>query len=235
MKDLLVHHSQRQPQAGQTLVETLVASLVLSIGIGAAISLAVYGLSATSGVSKQIIAVGLAREGLEAVRNMRDTNWLRGTLVDTCYNHYTGGSDAFCYSDWLSGGTYNLYPPLGNATYFLSFDASDPDEYEYWRLVPTSSLYGLNYTPGNIAGGLYSTDGLAGVPVSTATSGFARRVSLSLEDSTPPFDQSTGPRLKVSVDVWWNDRRCPAMTTDPADSGSCRLTLETYLTNWKDY
>ncbi len=230
-----LEQTQNHKQAGQTLVETMVAALVLSLGIGAAVSLAVYGLSATTGVSKQIIAVGLAREGLEAVRNMRDTNWLRGNLSANCYNHLTGNSDAYCYTNWLSGGTYNLYPTLGEATYFLGFDSSDPDEHEYWRLIPTSSLYGLNYTPSSLSGGIYSTNGVSGVPVTTATAGFSRRVTLALDDTIPPFNQDTGPRLRVTVDVWWNDRRCPAMTVNPDDSGSCRITLETYLTNWKDY
>ena len=100
-------------QAGQTLVETMVASLVLVLGIGAAVTLSIYGLGATSSVSKQLVAIGLAREGIEAVKNMRDTNWLRATMVTSCYNFYTGQSNAGCYPDWLNAtsgsiGGYNI-------------------------------------------------------------------------------------------------------------------------------
>jgi Tfp pilus assembly protein PilV len=54
-------------QSGQTLIETLVAALVLVMGITAAVTLAIYGFTATEGINKQLIAVGLAREAMEAV------------------------------------------------------------------------------------------------------------------------------------------------------------------------
>lgn len=220
-------------QLGQTLVETMVAALVLVIGIGAAVSLAVYGLSATSGVSKQLIGVGLAREGIEAVKNMRDTNWLRSTLEPDCSNFSNNGDDARCYYTWLTGGSYNI-DPGGTSFYTLGFDANNPQESSYWSLVQTNSRFGLNYTPETPELGLYSTGG-GSVPVSQATSGFARKITLTTDNSFPPFDQSTGPRLKVKVEVWWEGKRCPKLDVNPPDNLSCKVTLETYLTNWKDY
>lgn len=229
----LMLNQERHKQQGQTLVETMVASLVLVIGIGAAVSLAIYGLQATTSVSKQLIGVGLAREGIEAVKNMRDTNWLRDPIESNCYNFYTGSSDASCYAQWLTG-TYNIDPGSNlPTTYALGFDASDADQHEYWRLIPTTSRYGLNYTPGTPTIGFYSTSS-SGTPVTSATSDFARKITLTKENFAP-FDQNTGPRLKVTVDVWWKDRRCTTLGVTPPSNQSCKVTLETYLTNWKDY
>lgn len=225
-KKLVAYH-----QSGQTLVETMVAALVLVIGIGAAVSLAVYGLSATAGVSKQLVGVGLAREGIEAVKNMRDTNWLRDSLETTCWNFYTNSADARCYTNWLS--SHYAIDPGTTATYALGFDANVSEEM-YWQLFSTNSRFGLDYNPEKPELGLYSTGG-GTIAVDQATSGFARKITLTTDNSFAPFNQSTGPRLKVTVEVWWEGKRCPDLAVDPPDNLSCKVKLETYLTNWKDY
>lgn len=218
-------------QSGQTLVETMVAALVLSIGIGAAISLAIYGLAATSAITNQLVGIGLAREGIEAIKNMRDTNWLRDPIDSNCHNFYTGASDGVCYQEWLTGN-YNIDPGAGPQSYALGFAGEDPEN-EHWRLSPTANRFGLDYNPSAaFAEGYYYYN--PNVPVENTNSGYARRVTLEKENFAP-FDQNTGPRLKVTVDVWWAGRRCPALTATPPTSSNCKITLETYLTNWKDY
>lgn len=227
--------SNYQFQAGQTLVETLVAALVLVIGIGAAVSLAIYGLGATTSVKKQLVGIGLAREGIEAVKNMRDTNWLNDSLEPDCWNFYTQSDDANCYYGWLTGGPYNI-DPGGSlpATYALGFNAAGINEQSYWELIQTGTRFGLDLTTDKPEIGYYSTSG-TGIPVSTATSDYSRKITLTSDSSFEPFDTSTGPRLKVTVDVWWKDKRCPVVTDPSSLPLSCKVTLETYLTNWKDY
>lgn len=115
--------SELYKQRGQTLVETLVAIFVMTMGVTAALGLANYSLNASTNVTKQLIGVGLAREGIEIAKNMRDTNWLRGTLdtggsgVCPDFNSDTSiVSDVSCYPDssWLSpasgNGAYNFAP-----------------------------------------------------------------------------------------------------------------------------
>src|SRR4051812_47761986 len=94
---------------GQTLIETVAGIFILVMGITAAVSLAIYALGASTNITKQIIGTGLAREGVEAVKNMRDTNWLKLTSIDTnCYDYTTGANSAKCYKDWLDhGGNWN--------------------------------------------------------------------------------------------------------------------------------
>jgi len=63
---------------GFTLLETIIAISILSIGV-----LGVVGLITTStralGITKnQAIAANLAQEGVEIVRSVRDTNWIEG-------------------------------------------------------------------------------------------------------------------------------------------------------------
>jgi type II secretory pathway pseudopilin PulG len=223
-----------QKQSGQTLIETLVAAFILVMGISAALGLASYSLGATTSIRQQIIAMGLAREGIEAVKNMRDTNWLNGHIYNSCYNFADGSQTATCYTDWLNpagGGNiqYNLGTP---GTYAIGFNTSNSN---YWYLISTSQNFGLDVPVGaatSINGAWYSPR--AGIAATAGTSGFARKVTLAQDSSFAPFDKDTGPRLKVTVQVWWRDKNCP-MTTDVPANNKCVVKLETYLTNWKNF
>ena len=62
---------------GETLIEVIVAVGVLAIGAITATSLMISTLRGTSVSKNYLVAVNLAREGIEAVRSIRDTNWLR--------------------------------------------------------------------------------------------------------------------------------------------------------------
>lgn len=228
-------YNQYTNQQGQTLIETMVAALVLVMGISAAVGLAIYGLNATGGISKQLQATGLAREGIEAVKNMRDTNWLRTSLEPDCWDFYTQEEQANCYPGWLdgSGGVgYGLITGGGGGkvtrTFTLSFNADSGNEHTYWSLNPGGGNYALDYSTTSLSSGLFKP-GTSG----SGTSGFSRKITLQTENFAP-FNESTGPRLRVQVDVWWTDKRCPASNDVPRGS-SCLITLQTYLTNWKNY
>jgi type II secretory pathway pseudopilin PulG len=230
-------------QSGQTLIETLVAAFVLTMGISAALGLATYSLHATSNVKQRIIAIGLAREGIEAVKNMRDTNWLQGSISQYCYYFQDGpdqGSNiANCYQDWLNPGTAKSYDIQGVGgvsgvkTYFLYFDSTSE---RYWQLVAPNGrpYYGLNYSTDDFSRSGFYNAPPEGVSVSNSNSGYGRAITITMQNDTFPFNQNTGPRLKVTSDVWWSDKNCPVSDTIPVDAG-CKITLETYLTNWKTF
>lgn len=63
---------------GFTLIEVMVAVAVLSIGFVGAANLISYNISNSAKAINKTIATNLAQEGLELVRNIRDTNWLSG-------------------------------------------------------------------------------------------------------------------------------------------------------------
>ncbi len=64
------------PAAGFTLIELLISITVFLIGIMAAFSLSLYNLNTSKDNANRVIAADLAREGIEIVRNIRDSNWL---------------------------------------------------------------------------------------------------------------------------------------------------------------
>jgi prepilin-type N-terminal cleavage/methylation domain-containing protein len=63
---------------GFTLLEVLVAVFILVVGAGAAFSSISQTLGAASLVKDRFIASYLGQEGIEIVKNIRDSNWVAG-------------------------------------------------------------------------------------------------------------------------------------------------------------
>lgn len=232
--------------AGQTLIETLAALFILVMGVTAATGLAIYSFNASTSITKQIVATGLAREGIETVKSMRDTNWLRQSPIDTdCYNH--ASSTAFnssCYRKWLDNnsaggykiGTTSLVSNLSglrlgiNGSYANSASST-------WATATGTANWGLDFDPGAnmIAAtfnGFYKIATI-GTGVANGSSGFYRQILLT-EDTSGNYSQAEYHRLIVESRVWWTDKKCPKRTTWPG-LGKCSVSLVTNLTNWKNY
>ncbi|MFH0838113.1 MAG: hypothetical protein V1880_02510 [Patescibacteria group bacterium] len=76
---------------GETLAETIVALSVLAIGITVASTVILNSMRNLTNAKNRVIAINIAREGIEAVRNIRDTNWLYySDKRRQCWNHDPG-------------------------------------------------------------------------------------------------------------------------------------------------
>ena len=207
------------------------AAFVLIMGISAALGLATYSLKATSRIRHQTVALGLAREGIEVVKNMRDTSWLRGeTIESNCHNYYVdaiANSEAFCYSDWFTISDANVYFSEGG----------------WWGLRLQPNPVGNNYpwtvsTRKHLANSTPETTQLMyDVTINSVThanySGYSRKVQVTNENF-PPYNHPEFNRMKVTVVVWWTDGNC-IKRSDVAVGDPCSVTLETYLTNWRTF
>ena len=225
----------KQKNAGQTLIETVVAIFVMVMGITAAVGLANYAFSNSSSIVKQIVGVGLAREGIEAIKNMRDSNWLQQTTIDTdCYDFTSASNVAKCYRNWETQ-LYNFKPNL-SGQYHLKFDATSPNFWILQENDPTAppgqrDKWGLDNSANLSRFGMYT---YGGNPPELGSSGYYRKVIVT-EDNTGVYaNTGIGPKIKVTVQVWWVDRKCPVSRNWPG-LGKCSVELDTYLTNWKDY
>lgn len=67
-----------QKRAGFSLPEVMVAVAILATVVVAVTSLLVSVKRANTGNSNRLMAYYLAQEGLEGIRNIRDSNWLQG-------------------------------------------------------------------------------------------------------------------------------------------------------------
>jgi len=84
---------------GFSLIEVLVALLVLSMGFTAVFALMANNIKSSENAKNQIIASQLAQEGIELVRNMKDNKEL--DTADTTYTHCN-------YTQENSDGTIRL-------------------------------------------------------------------------------------------------------------------------------
>lgn len=104
--------SGRDSLTGFTLIELLIAISVFMIGIMGAFSLSLNNLNTAKENTQRVIAANLAREGLELVRNIRDSNWLAreasvdsdsGTLEIEIYEWDHGFKDSNFRVDYSGG------------------------------------------------------------------------------------------------------------------------------------
>lgn len=63
---------------GSTLIEVIIALMVVAVGLVGALSLATSNVRNQGIGLSRLIAINSAREGIELVRNIRDSNWLSG-------------------------------------------------------------------------------------------------------------------------------------------------------------
>ena len=76
---------------GETVMETVIALTILAVGLTMSSALIATSLRNINISKNRVIAVNIAREGIEAVRNIRDTNWLKYSgRRRICWNHLPG-------------------------------------------------------------------------------------------------------------------------------------------------
>lgn len=107
---------------GETILETIIAMGVLMIGITLASTIIGSSLRNINASKNRIIAINIAREGIEAVRNIRDTNWLKfSSKRRLCWNNNPPqnpitGCDG---SNPIQPGNYIIYKQEGTYRWLL--------------------------------------------------------------------------------------------------------------------
>jgi len=101
---------------GQGLIEVIIAIAVISVGLFAVLTLFASNFNGEQEAKARVVGVNLAREGVEAVKNIRDSNWLHGD------------ENQYDENNFLWRWDHNLMP----GTYIISdlFSTSTPDEYD---------------------------------------------------------------------------------------------------------
>ena len=71
----------RDNQTGQGLLETIVALGIIVAGVVGTMNLTLSNQKTSQDTVERLIATNLAREGIEIVRSIRDTNWLTCEII----------------------------------------------------------------------------------------------------------------------------------------------------------
>lgn len=109
---------------GESLLEVVIAITILTMVLSSAFGVLIQA-SATNGNSvNRVVALNLAREGIESVRNIRDTNWLKYSgdrrVKWLCLD--TVSTPNACEGNALSlvtAGVYRIEFSEGDGRYFL--------------------------------------------------------------------------------------------------------------------
>jgi len=130
MKQTTKNRKQKLKNKGFTLIEVIVAIGIILTTIVGLIGLSSFSVSSLGTAKSKVIAVNLAQEGIEIVRNIRDSNWITyRTQIDQGHPEY-----------WSVG--------LGNGTYRAQYDSAsltaNPDNpplyknsYGFYQYSPT--------------------------------------------------------------------------------------------------
>ena len=103
----------RHNRAGATLIEVMAMLVVLALALTTMFVTLMQGINFSRDVEARITAINLAREGIEGVINIRNTNWLRFSSDRThCWNTYNYNADCIGnlgFDDTIATGSYILY------------------------------------------------------------------------------------------------------------------------------
>jgi len=170
---------------GFTLIEIIVAIFVTVVGVVGIYSLVPHILKTSALNTDKFIAAQLAREGIEIMRNMRDSNFLYMLYEDFNAEWDSGLDDFFCTG--LNGCQVDYTMLAGQ-----DWTGGQP------LIAPTN--YGLNgqYLSIDNATGLYSYVGGVG----TTPTKFKRRIRTTITDYGAFIDS----RIKIVSEVSWPDQ-----------------------------
>lgn len=192
-----MRHPLRSTPA-ESLIETIIAITVIILGTAAALSMLRTTLDGNELIGKKEIAINLALEGLDSLKNIRDTNYLRFPLdAETCWNTY-GGTTASCGDGTVLSEGY---------TYYFVRDFSGTTLLD-WNLVRVTSsangyltLYGVDLDGDGAADmDLYAQSGL--VPAD----GFITQEQRAFRRTVTVSYNTTDQSYNATVTVTWDER-----------------------------
>lgn len=137
---------------GSAMMEVMVSFFILTLGLTGSLSVIVAAGRANQSHKNRLIATNLAQEALEAVRNMRDTNWLSySSDLRECWNFWEDTNENGIIDVGDDSCTANAFGqndhPLGKSTevgfeqpqvFLVDFD---PSTFR-WTLVPENRFDG---------------------------------------------------------------------------------------------
>ncbi|OGI85635.1 hypothetical protein A3A01_01305 [Candidatus Nomurabacteria bacterium RIFCSPLOWO2_01_FULL_39_17] len=202
----LTSRSKKKLVCGFTLIETLVAVSIFSISVLALVIILSQGLTNVFYAKQKVIAEYLSQEGIEYIRNMRDTYMLYSATGDAGWKAFYSkltNSGASCQDENNDNDDNGCY---FNVDAIFSFPANTPMPITQMLLsacyYPTCSEVPLLF---NSSTGAYNYS-------SGADSGFSRQIKIN---------QINSAEIEVFSTVYWNQ-----------GSGPHSISFKENLFNW---
>lgn len=220
-KNLFKKWSSRKP--AETLIEVVVAVFVVATGSAAATTLIVNSMRANSFSKDNLVALNLAVEGLEAIRNIRDTNWMKfGFDKTNCWNLEPLSGPGECTAPYpqIGEGFYSVN--LDPTTYAFDLSADIGTPLDLNTMAGTNDSYQLGFVdltsiPGDqdiyVTSSYITSEGFP----DGGDSKFYRMLEISYDTGDP----ATAERMDVVSTVQWRQ------------NGVHQVQLTSSLTNYQ--
>jgi type II secretory pathway pseudopilin PulG len=206
-------HKPSRKRKAETLLEVIVSIFVVALGSAAATGLIISALQ-TNGISRDnLIALNLATEGIEAMRNIRDSNWIKYAYdKENCWNMMADANECRD-ADVIKNGYYTLSLDTSTMKWTLAnYSATIPLDLNNPLYNPTN--YVLRYKDANPS---FNSDGIGSAtddrdmyvsqtgPGMTASK-FFRMIQVSYPSILGVPDPLTAQEMTVTSLVQWKDR-----------------------------
>ena len=200
-----------------SIMEAMVATMILTIWIVWTYSIYFNSVNLSNSSKNRITAIEMAREWIEAVINIRNTNWLNYAAdYQNCWN--TLNYNNLCV--WSSATTYDIW----TWSYKIYKNSDNKWFLENWSLsnnYPDSTY--RNFYRVNLDSSWFYTQSW-GTAMSWVI--FTREIKIDYIDTNWDFvNDSNDEKMKVkSLILWKNKDSSPIQ----------KIELETLLTDWKN-
>lgn len=203
---------KKHGQQGQTIIEAVVATFMIVVALGATLSLAVIAIRTARDSRDKVVATNLAREAVEAVRALRDTNWLHGDMASN-----TGAGTGNEWDQGFGNSTCLIVDPVVGGGVLTYLPYSDPND----SSIPCSPIQ------------LYRSDSTQ--LYSSSITGVKTIFSRSIEHVSCTTGLPANPDCLVGLDTGKsNDEQILKVTVSWNDgAGNQSVTVIDHLTNWK--
>lgn len=196
----------------ESLVESIIAITVIVLATTAALSLIRTSISGNRVIEEKVVAVNLALEGIEAIKNIRDTNYLTfSSKPEDCWDVVDDVDISQCDTSYGTPTATLMRDLAGDGnTYYLNRLIRSADQRFSWEISNNSAFGDLTHY------GIYSPSGTVLLTELYAQSGlevFDSRVYQvieenafvrSIEFSENSYDSSNA--VDVTVTVTWESR-----------------------------
>ena len=207
----------------ETLIEVVIALFVVALGATTGTSLIITALQSNSFSRDNLIALNLATEGIEAMRNIRDTNWLRfGFNKPNCWNMRPVIASCNDVNNLIGEGNFTIDLDINTMEWSLSESQSQPLNLANGNSV-ANEYYRLKYI--DLDGGkdqeLYISGQIKLYPGSPMAINGDSKFYRMVQVDYPNNDPSTADEMAVTSVVQWQ-----------AQGVSHQVVLTTKLTNY---
>jgi len=141
------HHPSKR-HLGFTLLEVITAIFVITVGVIGGMSAIQKTVALISISSSRLTAAYLAQEGIEVIRNIRDTNWLEGRTAEVSWDEGLTDCSAGCETDytmnqnldsWVGEGRYLYIDGTNSFFRYIDFPSGDDIQTKFKRKITITS------------------------------------------------------------------------------------------------